>query len=313
MDELSIKPKIGFTHLLEGDGKSLKSLIMKSFWALVARIRFPEHTFTCFEHSSLLKNTPNVAKPLNEIPQVVTLQKKYTWNKEVSVWKEIQVELPEFQRENTVFYYSNDIFKKKENDTYISFDKYDVRIYESLMPQYTESLLLTLIHIGHFSNTESATGALTLMHNPSFPVLQYASFFMACTSFAENKMVRALTAEVLIVHIDNSSLDILQLSQQLAYLINKQWGAIQRLLDVIVVIKDISHKHNLALHQLLESMLIDIAQYDEIPKNTKKVMEIWYDILNKTKLKPSKVAIQSFEKWKTNGTLKKIVSDITKQ
>jgi hypothetical protein len=125
---------------------------------------------------------------------------------------------------------------------------------------------------------------------------------------------RALAAEVLMHHIERQSLPLEELGQKLGYLLAEEYGPVARLTESLEIVKDISPLHNDALRQLIEYILNHILLGDELspPKNTKKLLEIYMDILVKTQTTPSSETRALLQQWQNTPVLKSSVKAILK-
>jgi hypothetical protein len=121
-----------------------------------------------------------------------------------------------------------------------------------------------------------------------------------------------LAAEVLMHHIERQSLPLEELGKKLGYLLAEEYGPVARLTEGLELVKDISPLHNDAMRQLIEHILqhILVGEESQPPKNTKKLLEIYVDVLVKTAHQPSAKVVPCLELLQQNASLKPLIKKI---
>jgi predicted DNA-binding WGR domain protein len=277
---------------------------------LAARTKKPTSYFPEFENL-LCAKYPNVVKPF-EWTFNMENRKRIWGNKHVDKWVELSINLEKREKELPEYLYSNDLYLRKDKyRNLIRMNDFDT-LYAT-MPNYSDPLYLKLSY-GCTSAEQNLDGtaipALTKMFQPDFIISPIHIFFITLMTMNVKKENRALATEVLIHLIQNQAIDIELFAQYIGKLINQNYASLQRPLDVLASIKDLSSLHNIALKTIYEGIFTEIFNVKEIPKNTKKLLEDYFDILIKTKQKPAESLLQNLKFWADNATLKKIAKSV---
>jgi Family of unknown function (DUF6493) len=133
---------------------------------------------------------------------------------------------------------------------------------------------------------------------------------LATACFQQKREARGFAAEVLISHFQEQTIEPEKLGEQMGYLITNKYGPVQRFVDVVSLVKDASPLHNQGLLLMLNTLIISIKDISEFPTNTKKLLEIYFDLLTKSKKKASPEIIEIMTKWQSNASLKSICKQI---
>lgn len=88
------------------------------------------------------------------------------------------------------------------------------------------------------------------------------------------------------------------------------YGPLGRLEEVLGQCRDISSKHNNALIQVINQMLLDYAIGEKMPTNFKKLIELYYDLVHKENQEISIEMKQVFEKLMVFKSLQPILKKI---
>lgn len=223
------------------------------------------------------------------------------------------------------FYYSYNIKNPSKNfnnywDYFYNYDSsfvpYDINTYFGMMPFFTEPIFANLYNYGYrrsnyFSEVTSSI-ILKQMLQPHFKLGYFSNWFLACAQFADKKEVRLLSAEIVLHLIQYQKLDEVEFTKRILELHQNKYGTIQRYIENLNLLKDISSLHNKFLFKNIESLLIEFSKEDKVPTNTKKLLEILFDVRLKLNEKISESLRNSLEKWSRNSTLKKIIENILK-
>ena len=148
------------------------------------------------------------------------------------------------------------------------------------------------------------------MINNSFQFNDFSYVILAALSIVQKREHRGLAAEVLISHFQNQTIEPEKLGDKLGFLFINKYAPIARLIDVINLVKDVSSLHNQALTLMLNTLLIHFKNTSDFPTNFKKLLEVYFDLLNRTNKKPSDETKLMMESWQKNNSLKNITKQI---
>ncbi|WP_321540621.1 DUF7825 domain-containing protein [Flavobacterium piscinae] len=151
---------------------------------------------------------------------------------------------------------------------------------------------------------------LNVTNIPGFQFDTTSLLVFACCFFQEKKDIRLLASEIIINLVEKQNIDVNLFSDKLAYLITNKYGVLLRLIDGIIVLKDVSPLHNSALFLILDGIFKRIELSDKLPTNFKKLVENYLDVMAKTNQKPSAESLQFFEKYKENNSLKPLIKQL---
>ena len=188
---------------------------------------------------------------------------------------------------------------------------YDVSWWYSIVPQSPESLFTLLLKCGcRLSDlTAAATAGLRLMLDKHFRFREMSGMLLACGLVAGKREDRGLAAEVLIQHMGTQTIDPVAVGRHLGALLCESYAPVQRLAETLQLVKDVSPLHNKALAMLTGEVILSFGLLTEPPKNTKKLLEVYLDVLVKTSSKPDTEALSLLERW-TSGSLKPIIHSL---
>jgi len=285
-----------------------------------ARTRKPDGVFGSLAKSQFA-NRPNVVSPL-----VPAWRLKENWNEYVDwrtkektrtpSWRELFLDLSDKKYAESPLLYSNDLVAPNK-EIYWWFgligSDYDIGWWYSIIPQAPESLFTLLLMAGcRLSElTVAATSGLRLMLDKHFRFREMSTTLLACGLIASKREDRGLAAEVLIQHMSTQTIDPITVGQQLGALLRESYAPVQRFAESLQLIKDVSPEHNKALLMLLEEVIHAFGLISEAPKNTKKLIEIYIDLLVKTGERPEASVLSLLERW-SSGTLKPLILSLQK-
>jgi len=300
--------------------KDSADLLWIGVWATVARTHHPGQYFEEFEQDSL-KDIPFAVRPYRpELKIEPTYYDSYNYatkkSERVYNGDQLSYPFPAYKRGIDTFLYHHDIFSRGNNGlaSYYLY-KVDVPYMHSLMPQNTESLSLFLI-MGFNSKSDtggkSSTAYLQEMLYDFFYFDEQSSLYLTTSLFNKEKEVRAMAVEVFLAAIGEDRLDVATLGRQLGILLSNGYGPIGRCVEVLEQCRDISSKHHNALLQLLDVAFVNYTVAEKMPTNFKKIVEYYYDIMNKAQYRVPKELQPVFERLETYKSLQPILKKINK-
>lgn len=289
-------------------------------WATVARTHHPDAYFEEFVKEPLA-DIPYAAQPFRPVLKAEPTyydNYNYATRKSEKVYNgdQLSYAFPSYKQGSETFLYHKDIYSRGAN-TILSYYLYraDVAYMHSLMPQNTESLSLFLT-IGLNSKSDwggkSSAAYLEEMLYNFFRFDQQSNLYLATSLFNKEKEVRAMAVEVILATINENRLDTKVLGEKLGMLLSNGYGPIGRCAEVLEQCRDISSKHNNALLQLLDAAFTHYNIAKKMPTNFKKIIEYYYDLMNKEQYHFPDDLQQVFEKLEIYKSLQPILKKIRK-
>ncbi len=289
-------------------------------WATVARTHHRDTHFQEFTKDPMA-DIPFAAEPFRpelKIEPTYYNGYNYTTKKSEKVYNgdKLTYPFPSYKQGAETFLYHKDIFSRA-NDTLLAYYLYraDVPFMHSLMPQNTESLSMFLT-VGLNGKSDiggkSSAAYLQEMLYDFFRFDQQSNLYLATSFFNKEKEVRAMAVEVILAAINENRLDTAQLGVQLGLMLGNGYGPIGRCVEVLEQCRDISSKHNNALLQLLEIAFIHYHIAEKMPTNFKKLVEYYYDLMNKEQYSFSAELQEVFGKLEIYKSLQPILKKIRK-
>jgi len=289
-------------------------------WATVARTHHPDAYFEEFVKEPLA-DIPYAAQPFRpalKIEPTYYNGYNYTTRKSEQVYNgdKLTYHFPSYKQGAETFLYHKDIFNRG-NNTLLSYYLYraDVPYMHSLIPQNTESLSMFLT-MGLNSKSDiggkSSAAYLQEMLYDFFHFDQQSNLYLATSLFNREKEVRAMAVEVILAAVNENRLDTMQLGEKLGMLLSNGYGPIGRCVEVLEQCRDISSKHNNALLQLLDVAFAHYNITEKMPTNFKKIIEYYYDLMNKEQYHFPDDLQQVFEKLEIYKSLQPILKKIRK-
>jgi predicted DNA-binding WGR domain protein len=286
-------------------------------WAVAARTFYPNTTFPEFENTHL-KDIPLVVSPFNpeerikeqwiEAKNSITKKKEFPFH-----WLQLSFNEPNyFQLPDNLLYSLDIIYRGKYYGFFVCEEK-TVHYWHSLTPQNLDALGIILLRSCSTTggSQEELKGFLNLISRPEFQFSDTTLLLYACCFFQEKKEIRLLASEKLINLVEKQEIDMEAFAQKLAFLVSRNYGMFTHMADSITAVKDVSSLHNSALFQFYNAFFAYL-ELQELPRNFKKMVENYVDVLIKTNQKPSTQAITFFEQWKDNTSLKSLIKQILK-
>ncbi len=308
-----------FTKLLVSNGQATKESVHNSLWAMAARTYYPDKIFPEFERT-FLADVPNVVAPFAPEPYF-----KEDWNewkdyktKEMirsKSWFYLNLDFPPHKTFPLTMLYSLEFFDKgkQNNYYYYGLTTNDIYYYYGFTPQNLDALYVLLLQTASRmadENSNNWEGVCKIMLRSNTVFNRTSLLVLASSFFQQKREARGFAAEVLMHHFQEQTIEPEKLGEQIGFLVNNKYGPIQRFVDVIALVKDASLLHNQGLLLMLNALIISIKDIAEFPTNTKKLLEIYFDLFTKTKKKPSPEIIEIMTKWQSNASLKSICKQI---
>lgn len=316
--ELTPKKAGLLRSIAKGLGLEKDSADIEIAYMVAARTRKPDASFSVF-NGSQFANRLNVIMPFAPAWHIKERKNEYQdyWTKELrhypSVY-ELWLDLPAKVPTPSALLYSNDLVVPAKSAYWwlIGFSAYDALWWYSIVPQAPEGLFTVLLQYGCRSSELSAAAVqgLHVMLQPGFQFRPMSMMVLVCGLLAAKRETRGLAAEVLMQHFGTQTLEPKSLGHQLGALMRESYAPVQRLAENCLLIKDISPLHNKALLMMLEEVLLAFSILTELPKNTKKLLETYLDLLVKLGEKPSIDISDFLQQRAASGTLKPIIKSL---
>jgi len=318
LDPMKVQQQSWLKNLLSSKDSDQVNWI--GVWATVARTHHQDTHFEEFAKEPLA-DIPFAAQPFRpalKIEPTYYNGYNYTTRKSEQVYNgdKLTYHFPSYKQGAETFLYHKDIFNRG-NNTLLSYYLYraDVPYMHSLMPQNTESLSMFLT-MGLNSKSDiggkSSAAYLQEMLYDFFRFDQQSSLYLATSLFNKEKEVRAMAVEVILAAVNENRLDTTVLGEQLGMLLSNGYGPIGRCVEVLEQCRDISSKHNNAILQLLDAAFAHYNIAEKMPTNFKKIIEYYYDLMNKEQYHFPEDLQQIFEKLEIYKGLQPILKKIRK-
>lgn len=139
---------------------------------------------------------------------------------------------------------------------------------------------------------------------------EMVNLFIAACMLNSDKTISGYAAELWLRGITTQSIDNEKIGRFLGILEESEYGPLKRLTDLILnSMYKISPTHNTALETLLVNCISRLS--DEPINNTKKLLDIFRELLSVINTKPNNVdLISKLNKWRANPGLKKTIESI---
>ncbi len=312
-----------FTKFLLGNGQNTKESVHNSLWALAARTFYPDKIFPEFG-KTYLADVPNIIVPFAPEPYFKEYWNEYKNHQTQEMertksWFAIKLDFPPFKNLPPTLLYSLDFFEREKVNYFNTEQELslnDIFYYYGFTPQNQDSLYLLIllkscqIADSYEGGGRSWEGVCKIMLRANTVFNRTSLLVLASSFFQQKREARGFAAEVLMHHFQEQTIEPEKLGEQIGFLVNNKYGPMQRFVDVISLVKDASNLHNQGLILMLNTLIISIKDIQEFPTNTKKLLEIYFDLLTKTKKKPSPEIIEIMTKWQSNASLKSICKQI---
>ena len=276
-------------------------------WIVAARTFYPNKSFEIFENTSFAE-IPNVIHHFEVEPY---FKKEYVNKYNQTLENILFIDLPKPRAIPNVLLNCQELSSKDDYYNYLEMG--DVFFWHSLIPQNLQNIYIYLL-THQLDRDRQTSGALEagirIMITNSFQFNDFNYVILAASSIVQKREHRGLAAEVLILHFQNQTIEPEKLGDKLGFLFINKYAPVARLIDVINLVKDVSSLHNQALTLMLNTLLIHFKNASDFPTNFKKLLEVYFDLLNRTNKKPSDEMKQTMESWQKNNSLKSIIKQI---
>jgi hypothetical protein len=288
-------------------------------WAVAARTFYPDRVFSQFEQTDL-RDAPNVVSPY--IPEVRidvksnTVKSYFTHKSETNTWRQLSAALPQGKWNGKPgLLYSMDMSEYKKH-TWASdaLSLGGVVYWHSVTPQNDQALASYLMRYAcQFPENEGhddLRGFLHVTSHPGFRFTETVYYVLGCCCLYKDSGLRNYAAEVFLFLIGERRIDMHQLGGKLARLVFEGYAPLQRFLEVAATIRNHSALHNGALRTLLETILEGFQQKEKLPVGFKKLLEMYYDLLTKTRQAPGATVLQNLKTIPETTSLKQILKQL---
>ncbi|NDV97155.1 hypothetical protein D0T84_19940 [Dysgonomonas sp. 521] len=137
------------------------------------------------------------------------------------------------------------------------------------------------------------------------------SLFLACCMLCSEKNIRNYSAEIWLERTSSGLIDNEEFGRVIGKLEKGEWAPLKRLTDLISDnLLGVSGIHNKGLEQMIVAVL---SQIDKPVANTKKLLEIYNELLALNNSTCNVSAIPQLKDWSMESSLKKIVKQITEK
>ena len=161
----------------------------------------------------------------------------------------------------------------------------------------------TIFYSSDYVKAKGVIPVLSTVHLLGRPFSTMDNMLLACCLTCSDKTVRGYAIEVLFSNLP----DLQETAKNIGILCDAEWTSLTRFTDLIMSNTGISESNN----RKLEKMLVTIILRLKKPvKNTKKLLEIYKELLGQNRSRMDDALATKFEEWKTAGNLKKVIGDI---
>jgi hypothetical protein len=158
-------------------------------------------------------------------------------------------------------------------------------------------------------NNETIDATLNALHGFYFKENEISYLFLASTFLYYEKTTRTLSAELWIKATQEGTMNHQLLGKTLGKLEHHEYAPLKRFTDLIIAsMLNISSLHNQSLVILLSAMIIEM--HDTPIKGTKKILEIYLEVLSLTKQQPFDEVLLKLGVWGEVKSLKGLVKKI---
>ncbi len=196
-----------------------------------------------------------------------------------------------------------------------SFNK-DVKHMFTLLPNNPEMYFYWVIknaiwhRMPEVAEDRTVTQSIEVLFDTYQPLGNIAHVFLALAFMYKDKTVRSLVAEFWIRAVQTQQIDVTQLGHNIGKIERVEWLPLKRFTDVAMQqLLNISPQHNRALETMLTHCIL--AMGDKPIKNTKKLLELYTELLhlNKSQITDSAI-VGKLEKWQSSPSLKKPIKGL---
>ena len=303
-----------FSYLFNNTPLDMKQVIHPEYW-LIAILRrgkdIDAQQFT--EEFNTDKTTHNILS----LPKWRAYREPWEyedWEKGVKVKKSVMSPKLTIERKRIVENLPFESIFKHSSITGYEISSYDICNYLYLTPTIPRFLLQNIII--HTAKNYSDTYTTKTLEGISLALIdiwdnfgEIEYLFLAYILTQENKTTRQLASELWHKATLEGTMNHQLLGETLGKLEHNEYAPLKRFTDLIVSnMLNLSTLHNQGLHTLLSSMIANMN--DEPIKGTKKLLEIYLEVLSLSKLSVPSETMQKFEVWSEVKSLKSVVKKI---
>ena len=197
--------------------------------------------------------------------------------------------------------------------------KYDDEKFILLSPHYPDPILINSMRVHNYDkifprsnvlrHAENILPVLSSLWNKKNSTISY--LYLACSLLDKEKTNRALAAELWYKSTIDETMMHRLLGKTLGKLEHNEYAPLKRFTDLVTShMLHLSDLHDQGLHALLSSMIATMN--DEPIKGTKKLLEIYAEVLSLTGEKVPHETVQKLATWGEMKSLKSIVKKILK-
>lgn len=192
----------------------------------------------------------------------------------------------------------------------------DVRRYLSLIPNNNENMLEPIFTdaLARFRDYEEkekriATATLETLYEHQLSYGPTAQYIIALLLMASDKTIRSLSAATLLQGILTERIDNELIGKGIAVCLFHSKYPVKRLTDIISSdLIGTSSIVDTALKEILETAFSNMN--DEPIKNHKKMLELYYEVVQITKLQPNTEYLKKLDIWRNTKSLQKVIKQI---
>ncbi|WP_094813671.1 DUF6493 family protein [Siphonobacter sp. BAB-5385] len=186
----------------------------------------------------------------------------------------------------------------------------------SLLPNQPEPLFFRALRSsgqgsesGPSGTQSTLQGSLTQLLETETPLLESAHLLLAAGILKETANSRQLAMDILAQLISEQRVDADLLTQIIGVLLNHAYSPVQRFVDTLAAMINLSPTHNDVACQLLEGILKRMNAEKPL-KNTKKILLQYIDLQQKTARPMPAVLEERLQYWEKSSALKKEVAQL---
>ena len=303
-----------FTYLFDNKPFDVKKMLTPEYWLVAILRKDNEDDAQIFSQVFIHNDTE---ENILTLPQWKSYRKPWEyeeWEKGVKVKKTIMYPKLTIERKHTIGNLPFESIFKHASISNHTMSSYDITYCLYLMPTIPRFILQnTMIHTSeHYSDAyvtkvlEGISFALINIWN-HFGELEY--LYVGYTLINEKKTVRSLASELWVKATQEGTMNHALLGRTLGKLEHNEYAPLKRLTDLLVSsMLNISTLHNQGLHSLLSAMIIRMN--DEPIKGTKKLLEIYVEVLSLTGLDIPSETMEKLNVWGEVKSLKSVVNKI---
>ncbi|ROI04382.1 hypothetical protein EGI16_09295 [Chryseobacterium sp. G0240] len=143
------------------------------------------------------------------------------------------------------------------------------------------------------------------------PLDEMGYLFLGTVFLDGDKTIRGTAAEIWLEHVSHQMMDNTRLGKVIGQHEKPEWAPVKRLTDLIQHhILNVSKNHNLALEELISTLLL---QMENPVTNLKKLLEVYHEVLALNQSEANEKVREKLRSWKENSSLKKICNLLLKK